>query len=137
MPNAARLGDPIGHSPSMSWLLRGLLIGIGIGLAAAVVIGTGGLAAAALVGGAAAAGAGLGELMSTMSWAPKEAVGQIQSGSGNVFINGRKAARAHVDITQCGKHRSPPSCWPLAVGMSISMACLRPVWGTRRCAVQS
>jgi len=30
MPAAARLTDPIGHSPTMSWLLKGLLIGAAI-----------------------------------------------------------------------------------------------------------
>ena len=108
MPNAARLGDPIGHSPTMSWLLTGLLIGAGIAIAAVAIVGTGGLAAAAIVGGAAAAGAGLGEFLSTMSWAPKDVVGKIISGSANVFINGLAAARAHVDKAECSKHPKPP-----------------------------
>ena len=108
MPNAARLGDPIGHSPTMSWLLTGLLIGAGIAIAAVAIVGTGGLAAAAIVGGAAAAGAGLGEFLSTMSWAPKDVVGEIISGSANVFVNGLAAARAHVDKAECSKHPKPP-----------------------------
>jgi uncharacterized Zn-binding protein involved in type VI secretion len=108
MPEAARLGDPIGHSPTMSWLLKGLLIGAGVALVGVAIVGTGGLAAVAIVGGAAAAGAGIGEVMSTMSFAPKEVVGQIIEGSRNVYIRGKKAARAHVDHAECSKHPKPP-----------------------------
>jgi uncharacterized Zn-binding protein involved in type VI secretion len=88
----------------MSWLLKGLMIGAAVGLAAVAVIGTGGLAAAAIVGGLAAGGAGLGEVLSTMSWAPKEVVGQIATGSLNVCISKRRAARAHLDSAICSKH---------------------------------
>lgn len=108
MTQAARLGDPIGHSPSMSWLLRGLLIGAGIALLGVAIAGTGGLAAAAIIGAAAAGGAGLGEVLSTMSWAPKEVCGFIIGAcSSNVFTNGIKAARAHVDLVNCFKHSTP------------------------------
>lgn len=105
MAQAARLHDPIGHSPTMSWLLAGLLAGAAIAVAAVAIVGTGGLAAAAVVGGMAAAGAGVGEMMSTMSWAPKEVVGKImRQGSANVFTNRRPAARAHLDYAICDKH---------------------------------
>jgi len=115
MRKAARLGDPIGHSPSMSWLLRGLLIGAAIAVAGVVIAGTGGLAAAAIIGATAAAGAGLGELFSTMSWAPKEKCGLIFGAcSSNVFTNGIKAARAHLDVAQCSKHSLPHP--PIATG---------------------
>jgi uncharacterized Zn-binding protein involved in type VI secretion len=108
MPEAARLSDPIGHSPTMSWLLKGLLIGAGIALVGIAIVGTGGLAAVAIVGGLAAAGAGVGEVMSTMSFAAKEVVGQIILGSTNVFIQSLAAARAHIDTTMCSKHPNPP-----------------------------
>lgn len=115
MPQAARLADPIGHSPSMNWLLAGVVAGAAIAVAGVAIVGTGGLAAAAIVGGAAAMGGGLGETLSTMSWAPKEVCGTISNtGSNNVFINNRPAARAHVDFTVCGKHSGPPL--PIAVG---------------------
>ncbi|RJF99468.1 PAAR domain-containing protein [Noviherbaspirillum saxi] len=108
MTQAARLGDPIGHSPSMSWLLRGLLIGAGIAVVGVALVGTGGLAAAAIIGGAAAFGAGLGDLFSTMSWAPKEVCGAIVGAcSANVFTNGLRAGRAHIDIAHCSKHSNP------------------------------
>lgn len=72
MAHAARLNDPIGHSPTINWLLGGLIAAAAIAVTAVAVVGTGGLAAAAIIGGAAAAGGGIGEVMSTMSWAPKE-----------------------------------------------------------------
>ncbi|GGZ02160.1 PAAR domain-containing protein [Pseudoduganella plicata] len=115
MPAAARLTDPIGHSPTMSWLLKGLLIGAAIAVTGVLIAGTGGLAAVAIVGGAAAMGAGLGEAMSTMSFAPKEVSGAISLiGSTDVFINGLAAARAHVDMVLCSKHPGPPI--PIATG---------------------
>ncbi len=102
---AARLNDPIGHSPTMSWLLGGLIAAAAIAVTAVAVVSTGGLAAAAIIGGAAAAGGGIGEVMSTMSWAPKEEVGNITTtGSPNVYTNGLRAIRAHLDTAKCDKH---------------------------------
>jgi len=109
MPNAARKGDPIGHSPATSWLVKGLIAGAAVGVAAVAIVGSGGLAAAAIVGGLAAGGAGVGELLSGMSWAPKETSGAIIRGSDDVFINNRPAARAHIDATICSKHSGRPS----------------------------
>ena len=111
MPAAARHQDPIGHSPTMSWLMKGLIAGAIAGAALAVasvlIVGTGGLAAVAIVGGMAAAGAGVGELTSTMSFAEKEVCGALTAAAFNVFTNGLAAARAHVDFGQCSKHPSP------------------------------
>jgi len=105
MAHAARLNDPVGHSPTMSWLLGGLIAAAAIAVTAVAVVGTGGLAAAAIIGGAAAAGGGVGEMMSTMSWAPKEEVGNVNAaGSPNVFTNGLRAIRAHLDSAKCDKH---------------------------------
>lgn len=115
MPEAARLYDPIGHSPTMNWLLQGAVAGLAIGLGAVVILGTGGLAAVAVVGGAVAGGAGIMEVLSTLSCVPKEVTGTITGKcSGNVFINGRPAARAHVDMTFCSKHPQVPL--PIATG---------------------
>ncbi|AXA90573.1 PAAR domain-containing protein [Massilia sp. YMA4] len=114
MPAAARLTDPIGHSPTMSWLLKGLLIGAAIAVAGVAIVGTGGLAAVAVVGAGAAMGAGLGEAMSTMSFAAKEVTGAIaMAGSANVFVNNLPAARAHADMVACTKHPGPI---PIATG---------------------
>lgn len=108
MAAAARLTDPIGHSPTMSWLLKGLLMGAAIAVVGVAIIGTGGLAAVAIVGGAAAMGAGLGEAMSSMSWAPKEVVGAITAaGASRVFVNSMAAVRAHLDFATCSKHPTP------------------------------
>lgn len=108
MAAAARLSDPIGHSPTMSWLLTGLLAGAAIGIGAALIFATGGLAAAAIIGGAAASGAGVMELASTMSFAPKAVVGAITAtGAVNVFANGLAVARAHLDFASCSKHPAP------------------------------
>lgn len=105
MAYAARLNDPIGHSPTMGWLVGGLIAAVVVAATAVAVVGTGGLAAAAIIGGAAAAGGGIGEVLSTMSWAPKEEVGNITAtGSPNVFTNGLRAIRAHLDTAKCDKH---------------------------------
>ncbi|MCE3604063.1 PAAR domain-containing protein, partial [Massilia sp. P8910] len=115
MPQAARLGDPIGHSPTMSWLVTGALVAGAIAGTAVAIVGTGGLAAVAIMGGALAGGAGIGEALSTMSFAPKEVCGTIVGVcSSNVFTNGRPAARAHVDMTFCAKHPQVPL--PIATG---------------------
>lgn len=99
----------------MNWLVNGAMAGAAIGLGAVAIVGTGGLAAAAIVGGLASGGAGIGEVLSAMSWAPKEVCGVIKgAGSNNVFINGIPAARAHVDVVECYKH-SPPYP-PIATG---------------------
>lgn len=109
MPKAARHSDEIGHSPTMSWLMKGLMIGAAIAVAGVLIAGTGGLAAVAIVGGVAAGGAGIGEMMSTMSFAPKEVVGVITAACVNVFTNALPAVRAHLDFGTCSKHPSPPA----------------------------
>lgn len=115
MSQAASLHDPIGHSPTMNWLLQGAVIGLAAGLATVAIVGTGGLAAVAIVGGMAAGGAGVMEMLSTLSSVPKEVTGMIDGPcSGNVFINGRRAARAHVDLVKCAKHAPVPL--PIATG---------------------
>ncbi|MFP5392522.1 MAG: PAAR domain-containing protein [Gammaproteobacteria bacterium] len=99
----------------MNWLIAGAVAAATIAVVGVAIVGTGGLAAVAIVGGAAAGGAGLGEALSTMSFAPKEVSGKIEKpGSGNVFINGLKAARAHLDMVVCSKHPQAPL--PIATG---------------------
>lgn len=109
MSAAARLADPIGHGQAMSWLLKGLLIGAATAVVGVAIVRTGGLAAVvAMVGGAAALGAGLGEAMSSMSWAPEEVVGTITApGASNVFTNTLAASRAHLDFATYAKHPGP------------------------------
>lgn len=107
MPEAARLDDRIGHSPSMACLIGGALFGAAVAL---LVVATPiGWIGAAIIAGAAVMGAGIGEVASTMSWMPKEDVGKIIADcSPNVFINRRHAARAHLDHVECSKHPKPP-----------------------------
>ncbi|QHG65307.1 PAAR domain-containing protein [Pseudomonas putida] len=107
---AARLGDPIEHSSALGGLLAGLAIGAGAVLIGIAVVGTGGFGAvalAAMVGAGAATGAGIGQLIGSLSFACSEA-GQIRSGSSNVSINGKSAARAHLDNAECSKHPGGP-----------------------------
>lgn len=107
---AARLDDPIEHSSALGGLLAGLAIGAGAVLIGIAVVGTGGLGAvalAAMVGAGAATGAGIGQLIGSLSFACSE-TGQIRSGSGNVYINGKPAARAHLDNAECSDHPGIP-----------------------------
>ncbi|RMN10899.1 Rhs protein, partial [Pseudomonas savastanoi pv. glycinea] len=104
MSAAARLNDPIEHTGSLTGLLAGLAIGA---IGAALVVGTGGLAAVAIVGAFAATGAGVGQLIGSLSCCNHQ-TGQILSGSSNVYINGEPAARAHADQAKCDEHSSTP-----------------------------
>lgn len=113
---AARVDDPIEHSSALGGLLAGLAIGAGAVLIGIAVVATGGLGAvalAAMVGAGAATGAGIGQLIGSLSFACSE-TGQIRSGSSNVHINGKPAARAHLDNVECSDH--PGSVKILAQG---------------------
>lgn len=104
MSGAARVNDPIEHTGSLTGLLAGLAIGA---IGAALIVGTGGLAAVAIVGASAATGAGVGQLIGSLSFCNHQ-TGQIVSGSSNVYINGEPAVRAHVDQAKCDEHSSRP-----------------------------
>ncbi|MEQ1963126.1 AHH domain-containing protein [Xenorhabdus khoisanae] len=119
-PAAARQGDPIQHKSFFGALMgavAGALIGAAIfGAVGLLVAGTGGLGATLLV---AAAGSGLTYLASNAIAATSSAVtdfidsfgspdGVLSSGSGNVIIEGKPAARATVDMAACSKHPAPP-----------------------------
>ncbi|MBA6118963.1 MULTISPECIES: PAAR domain-containing protein [Pseudomonas] len=107
---AARTDDPIEHSSALGGLLAGLAIGAGAVLAGIVIVGTGGLGAvalAAMVGAGAATGAGIGQLIGSLSCACS-VTGKIRSGSSNVYINGKPAVRAHLDSVDCSEHSGTP-----------------------------
>lgn len=107
---AARYEDPIQHSTALGGLLAGLAIGAGavlIGIAFVGIGGLGGLAIAAMIGAGAATGAGIGQLLGSLSHAQRH-TGWITSGSDNVHINGKPAARAHVDQVVCTDHPAAP-----------------------------
>jgi uncharacterized Zn-binding protein involved in type VI secretion len=107
MQAAARLGDPIAHTSSMSGLIAGAIAGAVLaGVGAALIIGTGGLAAPLLIGAVltgAAMGAWIGEFAGSLSFFNKIA-GKIATGSPNVFVNSRRAARAELDTGECSEH---------------------------------
>lgn len=121
MPSAARIDDPIGHSISNRFkgLIAGALIGIAlVGIAAALgpaawalMIG-GGLKtvmAISFVVGMASLGAAKGKALEDT----KTMTGVIETGSSNVFINNKNAARVKLDIPFCQTHPMPPR---LAIG---------------------
>lgn len=104
---AARVDDPIAHTASKSWMVVGLIGGALLG--AAAVVATGGLAlvvASAAVGACAAGG--LGEVLGSMSWAPRHVTGMLSEGSPNVYVNSRKAVRAHLSLGKCDEHSGSP-----------------------------
>ncbi|MFP5393315.1 MAG: RHS repeat-associated core domain-containing protein [Gammaproteobacteria bacterium] len=108
---AGRVGDPIAHTHAFGGLLVGLAVGA---LAGAAIIATGGLALVAVAGAVAvtAGAAGVGEVVGSMSIVDSvlgaNVTGQVNTGSSNVFINGRAVARAHLDVAVCSSHGPAP-----------------------------
>lgn len=105
---AARLGDPVAHTASKGWMIAGLIAGAVIGAAAVVVTGGAALTVVAAVAAGAAAGGGIGEVLGTMSWAPRHVTGSLIKGSPNVFINSRAAMRANLSQGVCSDHNGSP-----------------------------
>lgn len=105
---AARLGDPVAHTASKGWMIAGLIGGALLGAAVVALTGGTALIALAAVAAGAAAGGGIGEVLGTMSWAPRHVTGSLISGSPNVFINSRSAMRAHLSTGLCSDHAGAP-----------------------------
>ncbi|MBP0712841.1 PAAR domain-containing protein [Burkholderia sola] len=105
---AARFGDPIAHTASKGWMIAGMIAGAVIGAVAVVATGGAALTVIAAVAAGAAAGGGLGEVLGTMSWAPRHVTGSLTKGSPNVFINSRPAIRAILSLGLCSDHAGPP-----------------------------
>ncbi|MBX8459944.1 PAAR domain-containing protein [Enterobacter sp. RIT637] len=101
---AARVDDEIAHTASKGWMIAGLVGGAILGAAAVVVTGGTALVAVSAVAAGACAAGGLGEVLGSMSWAPRHATGTLKEGSPNVFINSRKAIRAHLSAGECDEH---------------------------------
>ncbi len=103
MPEASRLHDPIEHSSA----LAGFLVGAALGIAAgALIVATGGAAgvvAAAIVGSSMAAGAGIGEVIGSLS-VFNHTTGGVATGSLDTFTNDRMSTRATLDIVECSGH---------------------------------
>jgi uncharacterized Zn-binding protein involved in type VI secretion len=118
---ASRLGDHIGHTFALEGLIGGAAVGAMAG--AVLAVGVGGIVAAltaplsvplligaALIGGTlggAALGASIGEFVGSLSavssLTSRGLTGEISSGSSDVFINNRKAARIGIDVVPCLK----------------------------------
>jgi uncharacterized Zn-binding protein involved in type VI secretion len=110
MQAAARLNDALSHTGALDGLLNGALAGAVAGaaaiLVAAVIVGTGGLTAPLVIGimlTGIGLGGWIGEFFGSLSFFNKIA-GKIATGSHNVFINSRGAARAEIDKGQCSQH---------------------------------
>lgn len=101
---AARVDDEIAHTASKGWMIAGLVGGAILGAAAVVVTGGTALVAVSAVAAGACAAGGLGEVLGSMSWAPRHTTGTLKEGSPNVFINSRKAIRAHLSAGECDEH---------------------------------
>ena len=89
MPEAARIGDPIEHSLALVGLLAGAVLGAALVVATAA---TGGAALALAVAGGVSMGGTVGQILGSL--VPGVTSGMVSTGSGNVFTNGKMAARA-------------------------------------------
>lgn len=105
---AARVDDPIAHTASKGWMIAGLIGGALLGVAAVAVTGGAALVVVSTVAASACAGGGLGEVLGSMSWAPRHVTGTLKEGSPDVFINSRKAIRAHLSLGECDEHSGTP-----------------------------
>jgi uncharacterized Zn-binding protein involved in type VI secretion len=107
---AARIDDPIAHSNALEGLIAGAVIGAGLAVGAALVIGTGGIALPALIGAGlagASIGAWIGEFAGSLSFFSENA-GSIATGSPDVFVNFKPLARARADTGKCNKDGPEP-----------------------------
>lgn len=102
--NAAREHDDVAHTASEGWMIAGLIGGAILGAAAVVVTGGAALIAVSAAAAGACAAGGIGEVLGSMSWAPRHNTGKLMSGSPNVFINSRAAIRAHLSKGNCDEH---------------------------------
>ena len=102
--NAAREQDDVAHTASEGWMIAGLIGGAILGAAAVVVTGGAALIAVSAAAAGACAAGGIGEVLGSMSWAPRHNTGKLMSGSPNVFINSRAAIRAHLSKGNCDEH---------------------------------
>lgn len=101
---AARVGDEIAHGFGVAAMIGGAILGavVGAAIVAAAAV-TAPLAIAVIVGGSIAVGAlSMKQLVSGISKVfnlPEPSTGVVKKGSQNVFINGRPAVRAGLDLT--------------------------------------
>lgn len=106
-PHPATIDHPIAHSSSWLGFLGGVLLGVAAGLFVVATFGTG---AAVLIGAAAVGGAVSGFAIPTLAGALSQfgsGAGKIITGSPDVYIGGRAAARM-TDTAACAKDAPPP-----------------------------
>ncbi|MEE4716347.1 RHS repeat-associated core domain-containing protein [Pseudomonas alliivorans] len=104
MFEAARLFDEVEHTGAMAGLLLGAVAGIALVAYVSftfVTCGLGGILLGVAVGLAGSALTSIGESIGKAFSSP---TGQIESGSRNVFINGRAAAIVENSTAVCDKH---------------------------------
>ena len=108
---AARMGDALGHSSAMAGLLIGAAVGLAVGALLVGTVMTGGLLGivmgAALISSTAAGGALSGMYIGEAVKDTPDDDTRIITGSPNVIITGRGAARAGQDVCDCSRgHRN-------------------------------
>ncbi|WP_175854242.1 DUF6531 domain-containing protein [Burkholderia cepacia] len=112
-PHPACVGDRIAHSSGFMGILAGIAVGVAIGVAVAATVATGGLAGALIVGACMAGGLTLGGALASASQSMGSNCGEIVTGSGNVYFEGKKVARV-TDLVTCEHHSGVPQ--PLVDG---------------------
>lgn len=100
MPEASRLHDPIEHSSALAGFLVGAVLGIAAGALIVATGGAAGIIAAAVIGSSMAAGAGIGEVIGSLSCF-NTVTGGVATGSPNTYTNDRASTRATLDIVLC------------------------------------
>jgi uncharacterized Zn-binding protein involved in type VI secretion len=101
---ATRVDDEIAHKASKGWMITGIVGGAILGVATVIVTGGTALVAVSVVAAGACVAGGLGEVLGSMTWAPRHVTGTLKTGSSNVFINSRAAIRAHLSTGECSEH---------------------------------
>ncbi|WP_175712857.1 DUF6531 domain-containing protein [Burkholderia ambifaria] len=112
-PHPACIGDRIAHSSGFMGILAGIAVGVAIGVAVAATVATGGLAGALIVGACLAGGLTLGGALASASQSMGSNCGEIVTGSGDVYFEGKKVARV-TDLVKCDHHSGVPQ--PLVDG---------------------
>jgi uncharacterized Zn-binding protein involved in type VI secretion len=118
MPAAARLQDPIEHSNALTGLLVGAAIGVAFGVFVVATGGAGAVVGAAIIGGAMASGAGIGEVMGSLSISGGTVTGGIASGSPDTTVNSLRSTRATDDTVLCSG--TPPIYLPAHMGKHVA-----------------
>ncbi|OPE56507.1 type IV secretion protein Rhs, partial [Pseudomonas syringae pv. tomato] len=104
MFEAARLMDEIDHTSAMTGFVLGAIVGIAAVAYVSFTVATCGLGGILLGLAVGLAGNAIASLGESIGAAFSSAAGQIESGSPNVFINGRPAAFAIDSTAVCEKH---------------------------------